>query len=268
MNNKILLIEEIDDATTLLTLNRPERRNALTIELMEALCGALNALATQQDQRVAILRGAGTVFCSGLDLAEASDPDVAEHSANCIARTFENLIHSPLITIAAAQGAAVAGGAGLLACCDFAVASEDLKLSFPEVRRGLMPALVAALLRDRLRDGEARELFLLAEPVTAQRAHAMGLVTRVTPVDEVLQEARVLAATITRGAPDAVRQTKRLLRELRSTEFSDLLAHALKFHKRARSSDEASEGLAAFLEHREPEWSAEPETVESDRDAV
>ncbi len=256
MNSGILLVEQLDEATTLLTLNRPERRNALTIDLMEAICGAFNALAAQTDQRVLILCGVGPAFCSGLDLHEAAQLDLAEHSANAVARLFETITHSPLVTIAAAHGAAYAGGAGLLASCDFAVAAQDLKVAFPEVRRGLLPALVAALLKDRVREGDARELFLTAEPITADRAYAIGLVHRVVPADKVIDEARSLALTILKGAPEAVRQTKRLLRELCSTELSQLLAQALKSHRRARAGDEAAEGLAAFLEHREPDWTA------------
>ena len=254
MNSGILLTERLNDSTTLLTLNRTERRNALTIELMEAICGEFNVLAAQVDQRVVILRGAGPAFCSGLDLNEAAEADLAEHSANAVARLFETVTHSPLVTIAAAHGAAYAGGAGLLASCDFAVAAEDLKIAFPEVRRGLIPALVAALLKDRVREGDARELFLAGEPITADRAYAIGLINRVVPTDNVLDEACALALTILKGAPEAVRQTKRLLRELRPTELSQLLAHALKSHRRARAGDEAAEGLAAFLDHREPDW--------------
>lgn len=257
MNDPVLIVERPDAATALLTLNRPERRNALTIELMQSLCAALEALASEPERRVVILNGAGPVFCAGLDLQEAADIGLAEHSADWVARTFRTLAHSPLVTIAAAHGAAFAGGAGLLSCCDFAIASEDLRIAFPEVRRGLVPALVAAVLRDRLREGDLHELFFLGEPISAEQARAMGLVQRIIPADRLLEEARALGVTILKGAPNAVRQTKRLLHELRSTERSQLLTQALKFHKRARESDEAREGIAAFLEHREPNWTTE-----------
>lgn len=256
MTSSVLITEQLDEATVLLTLNRPDRRNALTIELMSALCGALDTLASEPGCRVLILRGAGLAFCSGLDLLEAADPNVAEHSADWVARTFKTLSHSPLVTIAAAHGAAFAGGAGLLACCDFAIAADDLKIAFPEVRRGLIPAMVAAVLHGRVRDSDLRELFLIGEPVAAEQARAMGLVQRIVPGDRLLDEARSLATVILKGAPDAVRQTKRWLYELRSTEPALLLTQALKVHKRARQSAEAEEGLAAFREHREPEWPA------------
>lgn len=254
MNAPVLLVEQVDEATALVTLNRPERRNALTIELMEALCTTFDSLAGESRRRIAILRGAGPAFCAGLDLHEAAQLDVAERSAEWVVRTFETIAASPLITIAAAHGAAYAGGAGLLACCDFALAADDLRISFPEVRRGLVPALVAAVLKGRVREGELRELFLIGEPITAERAWAMGLIQRVVPGDRLIEEARSLAAKILMGAPQAVRQTKRILRELRPHVSSQWLAQALAFHKEARLSDEAREGLAAFLERREPNW--------------
>ena len=254
MTSSVLLSEELDEATVLLTLNRPERRNALTIELMEALCQKLEALALEPQRRVVILSGAGSAFCTGLDLTEAADVDLAERSAECVARTFETILRSPLICIAAAQGAALAGGAGLLACCDLAIASKDFLIGFPEVRRGLIPALVATVLRDRLRDHDLRELLFVAEPIDAQRALAIGLINHVVPPDRLLLGAHSLAAKILKGAPGAVRQTKKLLRELSGVDPSQLFAQALTVHKEARRSHEASEGLAAFKAKREPNW--------------
>lgn len=255
MNDAVLLVEQLDEHATLITLNRPQRRNALTIELLEALCATFDSLAAEPRRRIAILRGAGAAFCAGLDLHEAADLDVAERSAQWVARTFETIAASPLVTIAAAHGAAYAGGGGLLACCDFALAADDLRIGFPEVRRGLVPALVTAVLTNRLRDGDLRELFLLGEPISAEVACAMGLVHRVVPGDRLIDEARSLAAKILQGAPDAVRQTKRILHELRPNDLLQLLARSLESHKQARMSDEAREGLAAFREHRQPDWS-------------
>lgn len=255
MSDPLLLVECPDDAIAVLTLNRPERRNALTIGLMEQLCETLTVLATEPSRRVVILNGAGPAFCAGLDLQESANLSTAEHGAEWVARTLQTLSQSPLVTIAAAHGAAFAGGAGLLSCCDFAIGTPELRISFPEVRRGLVPALVGAILQDRLRDADLRELFFIGEAICSERAQAMGLLYRIVPADRLLEETRALAATILQGAPDAVRQTKRLLQELRSTAPAQRLARALEFHKRARSSDEAREGIAAFFERRAPKWS-------------
>jgi methylglutaconyl-CoA hydratase len=255
MSEPVLLVERPDESFALLTLNRPERRNALTVELMAELCGTLEALRAEPKRRVVILCGAGPAFCAGLDLQESADPNSSERGAEWVARTLQTLSDTPLVTIAAAHGAAFAGGAGLLACCDFALGTPDLRVAFPEVRRGLVPALVGAILQDRLRDADLRELFFLGEPIRAEQAQAMRLVQRIVPENLLLDEARTLAASILHGAPDAVRETKRLLRELRSLAPAERLAHALEFHKRARASDEAREGIAAFFEHRPPDWS-------------
>ncbi len=254
MTSSVLLNEELDDATVLLTLNRPDKRNALTVELMDALRHELDVLARQSGRRIVVLRGAGAAFSAGLDLVEAAEPDMAELSAESVARTFEALLTSPLVCIAAAHGAAFAGGAGLLACCDFVVAAEDLRIGFPEVRRGLVPALVGTVLRDRLRDRDLRELLLLAEPIDARRALAVGLVQRVVAGDSLLNEARSLATAILKGAPEAVRQTKQLLRKVCNSDPSQPFAQAMAIHKVARQSGEAREGLLAFKERREPDW--------------
>lgn len=254
MSDDVLTVERPDEATAILTLNRPQRRNALSIEMMESLCRALDALASQPRQRVAIVRGAGPAFCSGLDLDEAAQADLAERSAGCVARSYRTVANLPLVTIAAVHGAAYAGGAGLMACCDFIVAADDLRICFPEVRRGLVPALAAAVLRRRLRDGDLRGLLLLAEPIDSQRALQIGLVDRVVPAEQLMTEARAIAATILRGAPRAVQDTKRMLRQLDPIDRDQLFARALEFHTEARLSAESREGLAAFRQHRDPNW--------------
>jgi methylglutaconyl-CoA hydratase len=221
---------------------------------MQSLCEALQSLAYEPQRRVVVLRGAGPAFCAGLDLYEAADIQQAEESARWVARTFQTLASSPLVSIAAAHGAAYAGGAGLLACCDLVVAADELRIAFPETRRGLVPALAAVALRARLRGGDLAELLLSGEPIDAARALGIGLVQRVVPGNLLLAEAQKLAALILEGGPDAVRQTKLLLRETRGADPGQFFQQALELHQRARLSDEAREGLAAFREHRGPRW--------------
>lgn len=252
----VLLVEPLDDVVAVLTLNRPERRNALSIELMQTLCSTFDALAGEPRRRAVLLRGAGAGFCSGLDLNEAADAQLAETNADWIARLFTTVKNSPLVTVSVAHGAALAGGAGLLACCDFAVASDELQIGFPEVRRGLIPALVAAILKSRLRDHDLNELFLIAEPVSAERAMMMGLLHRIVPRDQLLPEALSVVSNVLKGGPGAVRETKRWLNELNGLEGSNWYHQALDVHKRARHGDEALEGLQSFLERRKPDWSA------------
>lgn len=257
MNDPILREEPTGPGVVTLTLNRPDRRNALTIALMDALCEAIKRHEADTEARVLILRGAGPVFCAGLDLEEASDPSTAERGAEGIGRLVTLLARSSLATIAAAHGAAMAGGAGLLAACDFAIAADGLRIGFPEVRRGLVPAVVATVLRRKVAEADLRSLLLLAEPIDAVQARAMGLVHRAVPADRLEAEANALADLILEGAPEAVRETKRLLDALRlaPADGEADVRIAREFHERARHGDEAREGLAAFLEKRPPRWS-------------
>src|SRR5262249_48293510 len=151
--------------------------------LLDELAAAIAAAEHESGQRVFILRGAGTVFCSGLDLAEAMQPERAHASADLLGRTLHALANTQLVTIAAVHGAAIAGGAGLMSACDLAIATRDTKFGYPEVRRGLMPALIMTFLRRQLRERDAREVLLLGKLFDASHAHAIGLVNRIVADD-------------------------------------------------------------------------------------
>ncbi len=254
MTMPLVLVEPLESGVSVVTLNRPERRNALCIALMRELCEAIQSLAADPRERVMILRGAGPAFCAGLDLQEAADPQLIDSSADWVKRSLSTIRETSLITIAAAHGGAIAGGAGLMAACDLAVAADDLKIGFPEVRRGLVPALVSTVLCGKLRDGDVRDLFLLGEWITSQRAREIGLVQRVVPAEQVLAEAERLARTILLGGPESVRQTKRLLNLHANVEADERVEGFIASHLQARRSDEAREGAAAFLEKRPPKW--------------
>lgn len=240
-----------------ITLNRPERRNALGIPMMEALCDALDAANADDARRVIVLAGAGPVFCAGLDLRESQHPELAHRSAELVARTLKTVAESPAVTIAAVHGAAIAGGAGLMSACDLAIASEETKIGYPEVRRGLVAGLVMTLMRRQLHERDARELLLLGELVDAHRASAMGLVNRVVPAGTHVDHAMAMAQTALKGAPGALALSKAMLRELWPRSLAADLACALERHKTARASREAVEGIAAFNEKRLPEWDPE-----------
>ncbi len=142
----LILVEPLERGIVSVTLNRPDRRNALSIDLLEQLCAEIEQLANDPAQRVVILRGAGPVFSAGLDLQEAADSSLVERSAAAVSRALNLLRTSPLIMIAAVQGGAFAGGAGLMAACDIVIAAADAKIGFPEARRGLLPALICDVL--------------------------------------------------------------------------------------------------------------------------
>jgi len=249
----VVLIEKQTPQITVLTLNRPERRNALTIELMTDLAAAIQNAAADPLTRIAILRGAGKAFCTGLDLQEAAVKDPHD-TAKAAAHLFLVLAETRLVTIATVHGAAVAGGAGIMSACDFVVAAERTKIGYPEVRRGLVAGLVMTFLRRQLRERDLREVLLASELFEADRAREIGLVNRVVPVSELDNEAQKIVASVLQGAPGAISNSKRLLEELWSTSVKQDLEHALQHHMEARESPEAKEGVTAYNEKRPPNW--------------
>lgn len=253
MSENLVLTDYSRADIAVLSLNRPEKRNALNIPLLEALCKAIED-AHARNARVIVLRGEGPAFCAGLDLTEAADATKAQESAQGVAHMLESVSQSRAVTIAAVHGAAVAGGAGLMSACDVVVAEEGAKIGYPEVRRGLVAGLVMTFLRRQLRERDARELLLLGEIVDAQRAKEIGLVNRVVPEGGALDAALELANTILKGAPGALAHTKHMLNELWPKPLENDLAWALNQHKAVRASREAREGIAAYNEKRKPNW--------------
>ena len=166
----VVLIEKKGQHITVLTLNRPERRNALSLQLLTELIAAIKVAADELQERVLILRGAGAAFCTGLDLKEAADQTKAHATADLVAKTLITLSQTRLITIAAVHGAAVAGGAGIMSACDYVVAAEKTKIGYPEVRRGLVAGLVMTFLRRQLHERDIRELLLGSDLIDAARA--------------------------------------------------------------------------------------------------
>ena len=250
----VVLIEKQAPQITVVTLNRPGRRNALTLELLTELQAAVKVVSDQPQERVLILRGAGAAFCTGLDLKEAADHTKAHATAEMVANTLIAISQTRLVTIAAVHGAAVAGGAGIMSACDFVVAAERTKIGYPEVRRGLVAGLVMTFVRRQAGERNMRELLLGSELIDAERAKEIGLVNRVVARDDVMSEAQKFAQSVLQGAPGALTQTKRLIDELWWRSVKEDVDLALKYHLQARESDEAREGIAAFNEKRKPNW--------------
>jgi methylglutaconyl-CoA hydratase len=216
----VVLIEKKAPQITVITLNRPERRNALTIPLLNELIAAIKVASDEPHERVLILRGAGAAFCTGLDLKEAADRRKAHMSAELVAKTLITLSQADLITIAAVHGAALAGGAGLMSACDFVIAAEGTKIGYPEVRRGLVAGLVMTFLRRQLGERNIRELLFGSELIDAQRAREIGLINRVVPTDQLMNEAQKFADSVLQGAPTALLQTKKLANRMKRVKAS------------------------------------------------
>ena len=249
----VVLIERQTPQITLVTLNRPERRNALTIELLTELVAAIKVASDEAHERILILRGAGAAFCTGLDL-KAATPENAHATAEMVAKALLALSQTRLVTIAAVHGAAVAGGAGIMSACDFVVAAEGTKIGYPEVRRGLVAGLVMTFLRRQTGERNMSELLLGSELIAAERAKEIGLVNRVVSQENLMSEAQKFADSVLQGAPGALAQTKRLIQELWWRSVKEDVDLALKHHMQARESSEAREGIAAFNEKRPPNW--------------
>jgi methylglutaconyl-CoA hydratase len=249
----VVLIERQTPQITLVTLNRPERRNALTLELLTELVAAIKVASDEAHERILILRGAGAAFCTGLDL-KAATPQNAHATAEMVAKALRALSQTRLVTIAAVHGAAVAGGAGIMSACDFVVAAEGTKIGYPEVRRGLVPGLVMTFLRRQIGERNMSELLLGSELIAAERAKEIGLVNRVVSQENLMSEAQKFADSVLQGAPGALAQTKRLIEELWWRSVKEDVDLALKYHMQARESHEAREGIAAFNERRAPNW--------------
>src|SRR5437870_9873892 len=250
----VVLVEKKTPQITVVTLNRPERRNALSIQLLTELIASIKLASDEIRERILILSGAGAAFCTGLDLKEAQNQTKAHATADLVAHLLGALNEARPVTIAAVHGAAVAGGAGIMSACDYVVAAERTKIGYPETRRGLVAGLVMTFLRRQLRERDIRELLLGAELIDAKRALEMGLVNRVVAQDDLMGTAQKFAYSVLQGAPDALAQTKKLVDELWWRSVKEDVELALKYHLQARESDEAREGIAAFNEKRKAKW--------------
>ncbi|MFO0940805.1 MAG: enoyl-CoA hydratase/isomerase family protein [Pirellulales bacterium] len=257
MSSDNVLVESPRKGVAIVTLNRPERRNALNIAMMQQLVDTLERLASDTVTRVCILRGAGPVFCAGLDLAEAQDPELVMQSAGLVAKTLHTLKFSSLVTIAAVHGGAYAGGGGVAAACDMAAATETCKIGFPEARRGLLPALICDVLKTKVREGDLTDLFLCGEAISAARAQQIGIFQRIVPEADLLSTALQMAENILAGGPKTIVDTKTLVHHAFGHDHLASGSHdasSIDEHLKARFSEEAVEGLRAFIEKRQPSW--------------
>ena len=242
-----------------LTLNRPERRNALTPAMQDELLAALDATAADPAIRVLILTGAGTAFCAGLDLSalqsmQDQPPEALAADAQRIARMFRTLYELPIPTIAAVNGHALAGGTGLATLCDFTLAVPEAKFGYTEVRIGFVPALVSAYLVLQIGEKRARDLLLTGRLFPAPEALTLGLITEVVPPECLMARTTELAQSLLRNSPASLRATKTLLAEQNRPWLDHALAAAMRAQAESRTTPDFREGIAAFLEKRPPVW--------------
>jgi methylglutaconyl-CoA hydratase len=242
-------------------LDRPKKRNALSRAMLEQLSQALSDLHQERRVRAVILTGTGTAFCSGMDLAEihaSSQGDQAlqqwREDAVQYRDLLEQMLQFPKPLIAAVNGPAVAGGAGLVLASDIVVATPEARFGLPEPRRGLMAGLVAPLLTFRIGGGHAAYLLLTAQLIEAAEAYRIGLYHELTASETIWARAHALAQECAKSAPQSLQLTKRMLNETIGDPLATLLSAGAAATATARTTEAATEGLAAFLEKREPKW--------------
>jgi methylglutaconyl-CoA hydratase len=258
-----LVVREDCGLIVVLKLNRPDKRNALSRALIVALRDAIDVVEAEPNPRALVLAANGPTFCAGMDLKEAAElgesvdaEKLAVDDVCAIAHVINQVHRFPRPTVAAVTGDAFAGGAGLAMACDFVVLAADARIGYPEVRRGLVAAIVLQDLVRQVGDRRARELLLTGAPATASNAERWGLVNRVVPRERCLDEAISLAEGLLDSAPNAIATTKRLLDE--ATNRPGDLRGAAAVSASVRVGDEAAEGMRAFVDKRPPRWAADP----------
>lgn len=251
---------EVTDRIGTITLNRPEKRNALSPELIQTLHEVI--LRAEQDDRckVIILRAEGEAFCSGADLGylqQLQQFTVDENLED--SRRLRDLLllmyRLKKVIIAEVQGSAIAGGCGLMTVCDFAFTVPDAKFGYTEVRIGFVPALVSVFLIRKIGEARARQLLLTGKLVTAAEAHQMGLITEVVPPEKLSASVRQLAASLIKNASAASLQlTRRLIDEVQNYPLEEALERAAKENAIARGTDDCKKGVASFLNKQPLSW--------------
>lgn len=257
MSYETIHVTESEGVVTV-TLDRPERRNALSPQSIAELVQAIDGLAHRTFGAL-ILTGRGAAFCAGLDLehlkslASNTAQQHREDSAQ-VARLFRKLYDLPLPTIAAVNGHAIAGGMGLATICDFTLSVPEAKFGYTEARIGFVPAIVSAFLRLQIGEKKARDLLLTARLIQAEEAHAIGLVNEIVVDSNLLPRARQLAHQILQNSPESLRRTKQLLSEQVKEVLDRDIAEAVERNATARETADFKEGIASFLERRTPDW--------------
>ncbi len=246
------------DGIAILNLNRPDKRNAISYELIDDLIRGLEEVSNSS-ARVLILTGAGKAFCSGMDLDNLKDligrtPEQNLEDSRTMVSLFRSLYEFPKPTIAAVNGAAIAGGTGLALLCDFTLAVPEAKFGYTEVRIGFVPAIVSTFLLRQVGEKIARDLLLTGRIFDAAEALKLGLINEIVPPEKLLDRARELAAQLAENSPLSLSNTKRLLTEHARAELDAQIEAAIHENAGIRESADFREGVTSFLEKRKPKW--------------
>jgi methylglutaconyl-CoA hydratase len=250
---------QCDDKIATIALTVPEKRNAISAQMITDLLGALDR-AEESGAGAVVLTGAGKAFCAGMDLGELRQAAKQAQAKNIEdARRMTKLLYRlysfPRPVIAAVNGPAIAGGCGLATVADFILAAPEAKFGYTEVKIGFTPALVSVFLRRRIGDTQVRDLLLTGRIIDAAEAYRIGLVTEVVPAESLMDRAREIAFDLLAASPAAVAQTKKLLIGFDRAAIRAELETAIETNVDIRSTPDFHEGVSAFLEKRPPKWS-------------
>jgi methylglutaconyl-CoA hydratase len=250
-----------DAGIATITLNRPDKRNAISYELIENLLAALDEVANSS-ALVLVLTGAGKAFCSGMDLEDLKalvgrSPEQSLKDSEIMARVFRTLYDFPRPTIAAVNGAAIAGGCGLATLCDFTLAVPEAKFGYTEVRIGFVPAIVSTFLLRQVGEKHARDLLFTGKIVGAEEAHRIGLINEIVSAENLIPRARELASQVMENSPVSLVCTKRLLSDHARLELDAQIRSAVQENAAIRATRDFHEGISSYLEKRKPRWSGE-----------
>src|SRR5579885_2956368 len=255
-----LLLEYAGPVATI-TLNRPEKRNAISTQMIGELQTAFDEIEASHT-RVAILTGAGKAFCAGMDLemlaaiAQQTAHENQEDSRR-MAKLFRRVWSFPRPLIAAVNGHALAGGCGIATLCDFTLAVPEAKFGYTEVKIGFLPAIVSVFLTRQIGDKRARDLLLTGHLVEATEAKELGLVSEIIPGDRLMARAEELSEQLIAASPSSLTRAKRLLTSAAAASVDADLERAVLENARIRCTPDFKEGVASFLEKRKPVWQDE-----------
>ncbi|EMS34649.1 Enoyl-CoA hydratase [Mariniradius saccharolyticus AK6] len=259
MEQQPVLIK-IDKRIGYITLNRPEKRNALNEEMVDSIKVALNMFEKDESVKVIILRAEGKAFCAGADLAYLQQLQQNSYEDNLadsrsLKDLFQKIYTYPKIIIAQVQGHALAGGCGLASACDFSFAVPEAKFGYTEVRIGFIPAIVLVLLLRKLGEGKAKQLLLSGETITAAEAREMGLINWIVEESNLSATVEAFAQNlITQNSGEAMALTKEMIGRVQDRDLEDALEYAASMNAKARGSEDCQKGIAAFLNKQPIQW--------------
>lgn len=251
---------EVRDRIALITLNRPEKRNALSHELVSALKKAFDKASHDDAVKVVVLKANGEAFCAGADLGYLQQLQNFSYEQNLedsnhLKELFVQIYTHPKVVIAQVQGHALAGGCGLATVCDFTYSVTDAKFGYTEVKIGFIPAIVMVFLIRKIGEARAKELLLTGDLISAERALQLGLINKVVTPDALENEVMTLASRlITSNSGESMKMTKQMIAQVQSLSLEEALRYAAGMNAQARATNDCKRGISAFLNKEKLSW--------------